>query len=121
MKMTTAAAIAPNSGRVRIREASERCGLVSVVSGGLVVTGVLMVAPEEDEGDRPRGSSALLPREARSAGVLLRVRQDLVDVGLVHDRRTGQHGLAAAEVVAVGQVQPQRLDGHVALHVGLLV
>src|SRR3954468_3573633 len=43
MKMTTAAAIAPNSGRVRIREARDRCGLVlSAVSGGLVVTGVLM-------------------------------------------------------------------------------
>ena len=43
MKMTIAAAIAPNSGRVKTREANDRCGLrLSLVSGGLVVTGVLM-------------------------------------------------------------------------------
>src|SRR5437868_447909 len=78
MKMTIAAAIAPNSGRVRIREANDRCGLVlSAVSGGLVVTGVLMWWLPRTRGDRPReGSSALPSREARSAGVLLRVRQD---------------------------------------------
>jgi len=33
----------------------------------------------------------------------------------------GAHRLAAAHVVAVGQLQPQPLDGHGALHVGLLV
>ena len=34
MKITIAAAIAPISGRVRTREASDRCGSVPVVSGG---------------------------------------------------------------------------------------
>src|SRR6185437_11083557 len=108
MKMTIAAAIAPNSGRVRIREINDRCGLVlSAVSGGLVVTGVLMWwLPEGRGATGPGGATGCSPGKARSAGVLLRVRQDLVDVGLVHDRWTGQHGLAAAEVVAVGQVQP---------------
>ena len=33
----------------------------------------------------------------------------------------GAHRLAAAHVFAVGQLQPQPLDDHVALHVGLLV
>src|SRR3954447_14871880 len=44
MKMTTAAAIAPNSGRVNTREANDRCGFREsvIVSGGFVLTGVLI-------------------------------------------------------------------------------
>src|SRR6266568_9414890 len=46
---------------------------------------------------------------------------DEVDVGLVDQERSGQRGLATAEDVAVGLVQPQRVDGQIALQVRLLV
>ena len=40
---------------------------------------------------------------------------------LVDERRTGQHGLATAEDVAVLLKEIELCDGHVALQVGLLV
>src|SRR5207248_3844179 len=46
---------------------------------------------------------------------------DEVDVALVHQVRAGQRGLATAEDVAVGLVQPQGVDGLVALQPRLLV
>src|SRR3954451_3927825 len=55
------------------------------------------------------------------AGVLLHEGEDLRDVGLVDEGRTGQHGLAATEDVAVPQVEVELGDGQVALQVGLLV
>src|SRR3954449_1646181 len=55
------------------------------------------------------------------ARVVLGEGDDLVDVALVDDGRTRQDRPTTADVVAVAEVQPQRGDRHVALHVGLLV
>src|SRR5436309_8797331 len=46
---------------------------------------------------------------------------DKVDVLGVHQERPGQRGLATAQDVAVGLVQPQRVDGQIPLQVRLLV
>src|SRR5205823_7668632 len=61
------------------------------------------------------------PRPDALSGALCRELADEVDVVLVDQVRAGQCGLAATEDVAVGLVQPQRVDGLVALQVRLLV
>src|SRR3954467_9291521 len=55
------------------------------------------------------------------ASAPLGVRGDGVGVGPVDDRWTGEHRLAAPENVTVALVQPQLVDGLIALQVGLLV
>src|SRR3954451_1870323 len=107
------------------RERCTRTGSVPAegVDGGDggVATGEL-IAGRSWVGSRPRGPPGGGPHgRIGSAGVLRRVLGDLVDVRAVDEGRAGEHRLAAAEVVAVGQVEPQRLDGHVTLDVGLLV
>src|SRR5882724_3493187 len=65
------------------------------------------------------GSSAIFMASPRSLRGELR---DRVHVGLVDKGRAGQYGLlAAAAVVAVRLVEPERVDRQVALEVGLLV
>src|SRR5436309_15065490 len=61
------------------------------------------------------------PRPDALSGALCRELADEVDVVLVDQVRAGQGGLAATEDVAVGLVQPQRVDGLVALQPWLLV
>src|SRR3954471_6573702 len=124
MKMKIAAASAPTSGRARRREIRDRgsrfgaSGLAGAAEGS-VTTDELMDCSWEWWG---RGSRAAPGPPTRGlSGVVLRVGDDLVDVALVDDRGTGQDRASATDVVAVGQVQPQRRDGHVPLHVGLLV
>src|SRR5919198_1650084 len=69
-----------------------------------------------------RGAAAgPAPQAPKLARAPLRELADDVDVALVDDERPGQRRLAAAEDVAVVLVQPQRVDGLVALQVGLLV
>ena len=46
---------------------------------------------------------------------------DRIDVARVDECRAGEHGCAAADGVAVVDVQPQRVDGEVALQEGLLI
>ena len=67
------------------------------------------------------GRRAGLPGGGRQRVLFWREREDDVDVVRVDERRAGQHRPAAAEVVAVGQVQPQRVHGQVALQVRLLI
>src|SRR5918911_516041 len=104
-KKSTATAIAPisapTSGRPRKLAVAERVATRSSV--GVVVTVVI---------------SDHLPRSPRAVRGEL---GDLPDVGLVDERRARRDVVAAAERVAVRLVQPERVDGLVALHVGLLV
>src|SRR6478735_6760573 len=76
IKMTIAATAAPTSGRARRRFDQPSFRRFDASAG----------APTDEDG---------------LAGVVLREREDGVDVVLVDERRTGQHGLAATHVVAV--------------------
>src|SRR3954453_3135735 len=131
--MTIAAARAPISGLARRRDTNDR-GLrtgTSDVGGaaeGSVTTDELMDCSWGGGAGgagmlRWGGGSRGVPASPRSGlpGVVLRVGDDLVDFALVDDGRTRQHRPPTADVVAVAEVQPQRGDRHVALHVGLLV
>src|ERR1700753_740729 len=122
-RMTIAATSAPISGRASSRLDTPRRtrweGSAGVAAAGAWTFWVMRGTPiaeapgPPDEIRRPGGEG--------SARVVLRERKDLGDVGLVDERRTGEHGLAATEVVAVLQVEVERGHGHVALHVRLLV
>src|SRR6266536_5400807 len=61
------------------------------------------------------------PRAGSLSGTAVGELGDEVDVVLVHQVGAGQGGLATAEDVAVGLVQPQRVDRLVALQPRLLV
>src|SRR4051794_1172746 len=94
--MTTAATSAPTSGRARTRENIDRWGRwgagAAGGAGGWVTTEELM---ERSRGGREvcrwRGSRHGPAPPGGLPGVVLGVRDDLVDVGLVDDGRTGQH------------------------------
>src|SRR3954468_6126247 len=103
MKMMIAATSAPISGRASSRLVSAgRTRPVGFDGVGLgsASTVWLMITPP-------------------LSGVVLGERKDPVDVRAVHEGRTGQHRLAAADVVAVLEVEVERGDGHVALDVRL--
>src|SRR5829696_1290194 len=69
-------------------------------------------------GAAPRDGSPARAWLSRAAG---RELAHEVDVVLVDEVRAGQRGLAAAEHVAVVLVEPDRVDGRVALQERLLV
>src|ERR1700712_1629206 len=123
--MTTAATMAPNSGRPSRRGNNEGVARFGT-SADWDLDGVctVWVMRFSDRGwNCRREAAAWLPPDGQrgSAGVLLRVRENLVDVRLVDDGRTGEYRFATAEDVAVGQVEPQRVDGFITLQVRLLV
>src|SRR5918992_1993285 len=125
MKIAIAAASDPISGRVSRVDSSGFLGrstsVVGVGGDGWVVTGEDMARSSGGRMEDPGGAGTPGSPWTELAGVVLGVRDDLLDVALVDKRWAGEHRAAAAHVVAVGQVQPQRRHGHVALHVGLLV
>ena len=80
--------------------------------GALQQVGIYEKQPFESDDRRPdrtdrtpAGPPHLLRLTRRSTGVLLRVRQDLIDVGLVRHGRGWCAPAAAAHVVAVGQLR----------------
>src|SRR5690349_22292281 len=108
--MTMAPAMAPASGRARNRASGDLRPTRSSVLGGGATGASAVVAM-----NFPFCCSTAL------AGATLGVLGHRVDVAAVDEGRTGEHGRAAAEGVAVGQEQPQGVDRLITLQVRLLV
>src|SRR5438034_11051544 len=108
--MTIAPAIAPASGRASSRASGDlRPTRSSALGGGAPGASAVWVMKTSRSVCRghPRGAGD--PGTAISLAVTLRgVLGDRIDVAGVDEGRAGQHDLAAADGVAVGQVQPQR-------------
>src|SRR3954463_15823971 len=100
IRITTAPTSDPISGRLSSRAPTDREVTRSSTPAGVVMVDAMA---------------------ATSAGSGRGVLRDSLDVRLVDERRTGEGRLAAADRVAVGLVQPDRVDGQVALQVRLLV
>src|SRR4051812_48101293 len=114
--MMMAAARAPTSGRARTRlDQPSLTRLVGSSDGaGAGASMVWLMAELRSllSGGAARHEPAAPPRACPAgqalrwlARVVLGERDDLVDVGLVDERRAGQHGLAATDVVAVLDVE----------------
>ena len=126
MKMTMAATRAPTSGRAsrrldrpRVTRFEDSAGADGGGGFGGVAHGLLRWLIREGWPARSRRPPL---REVRTSGCSSCTKGRIcVDVGLVDERRTGQHGAAAAHDVAVLLEQVELGDGQVALEVGLLV